>query len=203
MKITKEWAGIFIGGTALVVSIFNLYQSTLRQRDELSVIPAEAPLIFIDDSGSTGVWGPQGLTLINSGNRVATITEISLIMVQAKQNTKNCNAGPTLHMPYKFKPVLVKGGEVVVKTLEDVLEIPVWRSSENHTQIGPALFQKGDLVLTCLRFVIATPDNDASEIKVPKSITKIESWAASKLSDQRIVSGNKPLELIKRSWVRF
>jgi hypothetical protein len=200
--ISKNWMAL----VALFVSLTTAYFNLPLQEDDIHTILNPAPYVYLDPERNTMVWGPQGITLINSGNRSAAITEVAFLMVNANakgETTRDCNAGPTLYLNYEFQPLVLKAGEIVVKTLEEAVPPQPWESIEGHRKRGPQFFMNGDLVLTCLRFTVTTPGSEITEVKVPKNKFRIGEGPSLNPSSVRALSANQPQPLVQRTAIRF
>ena len=173
------------------------------------------PIIIIDEKGKLGVSGQQELTFINSGNRDAAITGITLVIFKLtgppSANT-HCNEGKQIaNLIYQVEPFIAKPGEIVVKTFDKTLFPQLWMTDNNdsnlkHFLLGEALFGKGDVAFTCLRLTVTTPDLVTDQASVPKyyvAITEIPRVGPSASTVSFLSDSNKPYPIVQTTHTVF
>ena len=191
----------------LAISITALYFSSLLQADDLRVVMDDGPALAASAFHEAFVQSDLVVTFINSGNQSAAITFTSVFFKNANQKKEltSCNEAPVLFLDYKMEPVVLKPGELAVRTLREPSENLLWQPNTAgglRTSVAP--FGIGDLVLTCIRFGVTTPDQESVELTLRKSIVKVPIVGSLEpfvtLND---FTKKKPVPLAKGSRIRF
>jgi hypothetical protein len=210
-----RWLGSPTAWLALFVSSASLYFSFVRVNDDVRVVIGDSPIIFVDlNSRKLGVYRyQQHLTLINSGNRVALVSDISLnIGLTPQDKPVRCSFGTII---YDFPGVIIKPGEMLPVSLEHP-KLPALNLTMvptlDHVLVSflaqngiDSEIKNGEYFGVCLGFTVTTPDSVSSDLKIPLYATHVGSLAETLLlsSPNLLFSPRKPAPLINRSQTIF
>lgn len=211
----KDWITGTLAFLALVLSAATAYYTTIRQADDLRVVSSLEPVVIVDDKGKLGVSGQQGITFINSGNRDAAVTGVTLVVFKLMgppSTNSQCNEGRQVaSLIYEVEPFIISPGEIVVKKFDRTLFPQLWMtdnidSNLKHFVLGDSLFGKGEVVFTCLRLTVTTPDMITDHALVPKhyiAITDIPHTNPGASSVSFISDSNKPYLVVQTTHTVF
>jgi len=211
----KDWITGILAFLALVVSAATAYYTTIRQADDLRVVSSLEPVVIIDDRGKLGVSGQQEITFINSGNRDAAVTGVTLVVFKLMgppSANSQCNEGKQVaSLVYEVEPFIIVPGGIMVKKFDRTLFPQLWMtdnidSNLKHFVLGDSLFGKGEVVFTCLRLTVTTPDIMTDHALVPKhyiAIADIPHAGPSASSVSLISDSNKPYLVVHTTHTVF
>jgi hypothetical protein len=179
----KDWITGILAFLALVVSAATAYFTTIRQADDLRVISSLEPVVILDDKARLGVSGQQQITFINSGNRDAAVTGVTLVVFKlmgSPSANSQCNEGREVaNLAYQVDAFITRPGEILVKKFDRTLFPELWMTDNVDSNLkkfvlGDSIFGKDDVVFTCLRLTVTTPDMVTDHALVPKHYIKID-----------------------------
>ncbi len=214
----NDWVTVILSGLALVVSVVSAYYSNFRLNDDFRVALPMPPFAVIDNKGSLGVSGAQQVTFIDSGNRDVAVTGISLVLyklrapppppIESQCNEMDKNQVPNLALVYDVEPFILEPGEILVKKFDRTLFPEIWKNSEADPSLkvyvlGGSIFGKGDIVFTCLRLSVTTPDSVIDQVQIPKHYAKIDSVPYDGSGASLVSSSNKPYLVIHTTSTPF
>jgi hypothetical protein len=162
----KDWFSTGIALLSLTVSLSNAYFTTFQRNDDLRVILTHSVPIGVDvQNARFNIDGTQNMMFLNSGNRVAAITRVQLLLDQraVQSGTETC-ADPQNFGRYDLKqPIIVKPAEMVA------VELPVKVNTPLRIQKPTLPFStenraaKFVVIHACIRFSVVTPDSEVRE----------------------------------------
>ena len=174
-----------------------------------------APVVVVDDKDKLGVSGQQQITFVNSGNRDAAVTGITLVLLKltaAPSANSQCNEGSEVaNLVYELVPFIIAPGEISVKTFDRTLFPELWKTDNANSNLksfvlGDSIFRKGDIAFACLRLSVTTPDQVTDHALVPKHYITINDIphngpAASVVSF--VYDSNKPYHVVRTTRTVF
>jgi hypothetical protein len=180
----KDYITLTISCLAFLVAAGTAYFN-VRQTDDVRIVTSPEPFVVIDDQGMLGVSGQQQITFINSGNREVAVTGITLVLFKLRAPppvNSQCNEAADLqvaNLVYDFEPIIARPGDIMIKTFDRTLFPKIWVTDTDDSQLknfvlSPSIFGKGDIVFTCLRLSVTTPDMVTDHAFVPKHYIMIK-----------------------------
>jgi hypothetical protein len=109
----REWLLALFTFVGLSLTAISTYFVTIRTIDEVRIVVNRAPVISWQRN-NVRIASKLDLTFVNSGNRSAAITSITLIFYQ---DSKTCEAGENASIKFNIEAFVIKPGEVFVKSL--------------------------------------------------------------------------------------
>jgi hypothetical protein len=182
-----KWIGSPTAWLALLLSAFSVYGTLVRKTDDIRVVTHRKPSAVVQGE-RVEFWAlDQDLILINSGNRAAAVTEITLILwFQGGNESVTCdhNHHQSIYLNYDFSSVVVKPGEMASLTLSKFIDYNVPLSKGilpveyevSGGKLTSASFRSapkaGDIMAVCLSFRIILPDGDLRTASVLLEIAR-------------------------------
>jgi hypothetical protein len=175
-----KWIGSPTAWLALLLSAFSVYGTLVRKTDDLRVVTHRKPSAVVQGQQVEFLALDQDLILINSGNRAAAVTEITLILwFQDGNESVTCDHDhyQPIYLNYDFSPVVVKPGEMSSLSLSRFIDynvgikgiLPV-EYEMSDGKLTSASFKRapkaGDIMAACLSFRIILPDSDLRNASV-------------------------------------
>jgi hypothetical protein len=114
----KDLVSITLSLLAFIISAGSAYFNIVRQIDDVRVTVGDGPYLFLDDRGRTALFGDQQITVINSGNRSAAITDVTLVVSKGSEKLESvseCTKPETISMYYATDGFVIKPGEITVQ----------------------------------------------------------------------------------------
>ena len=213
----KDWVSVTLSCLALGVSAGAAYFNIIRQTDDIRIATLPSPFVVLDDQGKIGVSGQQQITFINSGNRDAAITDLSLVLVRLKDappDDTQCDeakGSAVASLLYDFEPFITRPGDIVVKTFTRTLYPDLWKTSSTDNNLkffdlGSSMFGAKEIVFTCLRLSVTTPDKFIADVLVPKHYIPIEDVrhdGSVASSVKSVFDSNKPYRIVQKTTTLF
>jgi len=202
-----QYITLIISCLAFLVSAGTAYFNIIRQTDDVRLVTPQAPFVVIDDQGMLGVSGQQQITFINSGNRDVAVTGITLVLFKLRAPppvNSQCNDAADLqvaNLVYNFEPFIATPGHIVIKTFDRTLYPKIWETdtADSHLKnfvLGP-IFGKGDIVFTCLRVSVTTPDMVTDHAFVPQHYVMIKDLPHEGAVASSVTDSNKPYSVVR------
>jgi hypothetical protein len=206
IRSMKDWISPILSCLALIVSAITAYFSILQQTDDVRIVTSSQPIVVFDDKGTLGLAGRRQITFINSGNRDAAVTDITLAIMRlrtspvANSQCSELRNFQVANLVYDFEPFVVTPGEITIKTF-DQTSFPQWKTdkvdSSRKFLSGPSNVAKGDAVVTCLRISMTTPDMVVNDVYAPKHYVIIKDFPSADPSPNSLLSDpNKPYPIV-------
>lgn len=207
----KDWISTTIALVALLISGATAYFSILQPTDDVRIVASSQPIVVFDDKRTLGLAGPQQITFINSGNRDVAVTDITLTVMRldAKPVTNSqCSQlrnYQVANLVYDFEPFIVTPGKIAIKKFDatkfDQTNLPQWKTdkvdSSRKYLVSPSNIDKGDVVVTCLRISMTTPDTIVSDVYAPKHYVTIDDFPSENPSPTSLLLNvNKPYPIV-------
>lgn len=206
----KDWLSIFFSLSAFMISILTTYINVISKTDEVRVLVERLPevdlskkRVFDDNLGADAqfIVKPEAkLTFINSGNRKAIVTGVSVQLDQPTEGTPrplNCDKTMGNGDPLALDAFVIEPSDIVPVTLagDEVIRLGVGSFNmrpENHS------------ALLCLVFSVTTPTSAGQyqfpmfRITFPNSVNHLQGVDRVPLYKEGI-----PIVLFKRSGTIF
>jgi len=185
----KDWITTSMAIVAFVLSLVTAYVNSWPT-NELAAIVSKTPTIGFTDA-EIDFAGPVEVTFINGGNRPMGIVSVDLIAVQPQPDVdfKDCN-GTGVFGSADFKPLVVKGGEVVVQGLKFTQDGPLKIDEWNRAKQSRS-------VMICLSFSVATPGRLYPSLQKPLFQVN-HARGEREWQYQNFYKPTEPISLIKR-----
>ncbi len=178
-KRERDWAAFLISVVSLLISLASFFFSTLLESDDVRVIIDQVPFLTVDE-GTLYVRDPVRLTVVNYGNRAASILSlVATVRTVAKDEGADapCISKTTdglwsgYEVQFGLDPFVLKPGDVVnveSKTLAGVAAQQV-RKEKNFYTISKRVYapKSGDRLLVCLRAKAATVEKVVARWEKP------------------------------------
>lgn len=217
-QLLRNWIGSITGILALALSGGTAYLSLLRQEDDLRMALSSLSEAYIYFPRThTSIRGTVYITIINSGNRAASVNSIGLRVSQPGdiawesafgRFASSIDCKSNYELEYDAPPFVVAPGEIVVKLIEfrpdrflalslsnGVMEIPLSAANKQRATFGGRPH-----VNLCMVLSVVTPDSAQSEIEIPLSSTELEAEEGYSPTDAIVVPMiqlNRPYPLVQ------
>jgi hypothetical protein len=165
----KDWFTVTLSICAFFISAATAYFNIVRQQDNLSVSVASFPdVVKLDDEQLLVGKDEAALVFINSGNRAAAITGVSIFFMQHDQQSK-CDEVTSGNNGAWFltdmEPIVVKQNDITTKTVKIIRPFASSNIQKNEFDKylfpieGPNKGKKESTIETCLSISFSTPSH--------------------------------------------
>jgi hypothetical protein len=203
----KDWGTLAISTLALMVAALTAYFTIVKQQDDLNaIVDGTLNLRANDDvpgKPKIEAWSNQKITITNSGNRTASIREISLRIASSPQDG-DCFFGSTA-LPFDMHPTLLKPGDIWTN------DLLFYKNTAFPAGYNGAFFdltgthnENPIRVSACLVFNIVTPGDSPREFVQALFVGQLPRRSPTFfLADKTLYRAGTPISILSRNRLVF
>jgi hypothetical protein len=170
-KKPRDWIAISLSVLSLVISCLGFYFTALLQTDDVRLVIGEVPSVSADDDGSLYMHGAVKLTLVNSGNRAASILSVSAVARKLEEHegaNPQCEGEKLNFLGLGIEPFVLKPGDIISVQSKKISGFGIDPKEVNGRQayvMNKNLYtpKANDKLLVCVLTTMVTPDDYISD----------------------------------------